>query len=109
MLIDCTITRSRTAIVEASDEPRVRIENAKQLYALFLLNSEKLCSGGTVEENVTLKVNTTNGATLTSGNVIAAVREIDERKRQEAVRKEAAVNAREQRRPMCEQEQATMK
>eukprot|EP00171_Calliarthron_tuberculosum_P015722 IDg15722t1 len=98
MLSDCTMTRSRMAIAEASDEPRVHIENSKQRYALFLRNAEKIFSYGTVEENGTVKVTTRSSATLTSDNVNVAVRAADERKRSNAVREEAAASAQEQRR-----------
>eukprot|EP00171_Calliarthron_tuberculosum_P000060 IDg60t1 len=104
-----TTTRSRTALVQSSDQPRVRVETANQLYALFLRNAEQLCSDGTVEENGTVKVTTRSGATLTSDNVVAAVRAADERRKEEIARKEAAASAREARRAAREQEEASKK
>lgn len=106
---ESTITRSRTSLVESSDAPNIRIENARQLYELFLRNAEKLCSDGTVEENGTVKVTTKSGATLTSDNVIAAVRATDERKRIESERKEASAISREIRRTERVREQESKK
>ncbi len=50
-----------------------RVRTSKELYDLYLRQSEKLCSDGTVEENGTITVTNKHGASLSSENVIAAL------------------------------------
>eukprot|EP00171_Calliarthron_tuberculosum_P022252 IDg22252t1 len=46
-----TTTRSRNELLRTGNEPSIRVETAKQLYALYLSTAEKLLSDGTVVEN----------------------------------------------------------
>ena len=71
-------TRRISSIVESSNEPRKRLETYKDLYKLFLQDSERLCSDGVIEENGTIRVSTTTGGTMTSDNVISALEQRDE-------------------------------
>ena len=98
LLSEVCSTRSRTVIVESGDESRIRIESAKQLYNVFLAKSEKLVSDGTIEVNGTVCVTTKSGATLTSENVIAALKAAEERKKAEESRKMAAAEKRQRQR-----------
>lgn len=106
LLAEGSATRSRTAIVGSSDEPHMRIENARQLYNVFLSKAEKLVSDGTIEVNGTVCVTTKSGATLTSDNVIAALKAADDRKRESETRKKTAAVERVRRRAEREAEEA---
>lgn len=68
-------TRSITAITDSSVNTQTRIQNAHQLYFVFLKHAEKRLSDGTIIENGTVKVSNTSGATLTTANVLSALRE----------------------------------
>ena len=86
------LTRSVTAMVQSGqfgcDSGSVCIHNAKQFYDLFVRQSERLLSDGAVVENGTIKVVTTQGASLTD-NVINALPDRD--LLQEAQREQRAV------------------
>ncbi len=83
-----------------------RVRTSKELYNLYLRQSEKLCSDGTVEENGTIRVANKRGASLSSENVIAALRARDEAQIQEENRKVAAQAKREKRKAEILQEEA---
>ena len=89
--------RSRAPFIESSAEPAFRVENAKQPYKLFLTQAEKLVSDGTVVDKGTLKLTTKSGATQTSDNELAALHDVEERKKQVLVQKENAIRARKNR------------
>lgn len=98
-LSDTTGTRSVTSLIRsvASNHNADRIQTYKQLYDLFLKRSEDLCSDGTIVANGTIQVSTRTGATLTSENVINALRERDERNAARAEQRQQAQRQRDQR------------
>ena len=57
-------------MIESSDEPTVRFENAKELYKYYLSKADSLASDGVVLEDGQLKVTFRGGATLKSDNVL---------------------------------------
>lgn len=66
--------RLTTAIIKCSeDSPSHKILNDMQLSVFFLQRAKQFCSDGVIEVNNTEKVNTTNGATLSSDNVLSCM------------------------------------
>lgn len=91
-------TRSVTSIVESSGNRESKIENYRQLYELFSKRAEQLRSDGAIVlENGTVKVSTTTGASLTSDNVISALKAVHERKEKEALEKQKRTELKEKR------------
>lgn len=72
-------TRRSQAIVMNSDDNHQQIETFQELHKLFLRNAEALVSDGIVEESGKIYVSTASGATLTSDNVLVALRAREER------------------------------
>lgn len=63
-----------TSIFEYSNTQQTRIQKVQQRFQLFLNPAERLLSNRTVMGNGTVRVTSTSGSTLTSMNVLAALR-----------------------------------
>eukprot|EP00171_Calliarthron_tuberculosum_P018715 IDg18715t1 len=74
------LTRTHSAQEQYPDTPSARLETARQLYDLFLVNVGELSSDGAVSENSLVRLSTTRSATLTSVRVLAAAKQIAARK-----------------------------
>lgn len=69
------VTTMAESVASCNDTVDERISNETQLYQPFPRRSYELVSGGTVQDNGTMKVLTTSSASLTGYNAINALRD----------------------------------